>query len=93
MVDLDDRAVLGAGGPVLSRGVIDGGGVCAGQEGSSSGTALKLWINDRGSRRPTQAIPQRIYIFTRESFVGRAGNRENPLNRARCTIAGPLSAG
>ena len=36
MVDLDDRAALGAGGPVLSRRLIDGGGVCAGQGGSSS---------------------------------------------------------
>jgi hypothetical protein len=36
MVDLDDRAALGAGGPVLSRRVIDGGGVCAGQGKSSS---------------------------------------------------------
>ena len=36
MVDLDDRAALGAGGPVRSRRLIDGGGVCAGQGGSSS---------------------------------------------------------
>jgi hypothetical protein len=36
MVDLYDRAALGAGGPVLSRRVIDGGGVCAGQGKSSS---------------------------------------------------------
>ena len=35
MVDLDDRAALGAGGPVLSRRLICGGGVCAGQGESS----------------------------------------------------------
>ena len=31
IVDLDDRAALGAGGPVLSRRFVYGGGVCAGQ--------------------------------------------------------------
>jgi hypothetical protein len=81
MVDLDDRAALGAGGPVRSRGLVDGSGVCAGQGRSSSGTASKLWVNNRGSGGHAQAIPQRIYIFTKESFVCPADDLENPLNR------------
>jgi hypothetical protein len=82
MVDLDDRTALAAGGPFLSRRLIYSGGVCAGQGGSSSGTASKLWINNCGSGGPSQAIPQRIYIFAMESFVGRREDRENPLNQA-----------
>jgi hypothetical protein len=82
MVDLDDRAALGAGGPVGSRRVIDGSCMCAGQGGSSSVTASKLWVNNRGSDGPSQAIPQRIYIFTMESFVDLVEDRENPRTRA-----------
>jgi hypothetical protein len=44
---------------------------------------VKLWVNNRGSSGPTQAIPQRIYIFTMESFVHHAADRQNPLNRRR----------
>jgi hypothetical protein len=40
MVDLYDWAAFDAGGPVLSRRVIDGGGVCAGQGNSSSRHSL-----------------------------------------------------
>jgi hypothetical protein len=49
----------------------------------------KLWINNRGSDGPTQAIPQRIYISTMESFVYPDEDRENPLNRASSTTAWP----
>jgi hypothetical protein len=36
MVDLDDRGRRLDGGPVLTRRVIGGGGVCAGQNQTSS---------------------------------------------------------
>jgi hypothetical protein len=35
-------------------------------------TAVKLWVNLRGLDGPAQAIPQRILIFTKESFVSGA---------------------
>src|SRR5437899_2063348 len=53
-------------------------------------TAVKLWVNNRGSGGPSQAIPQRIYIFTMESFVHRATDRQNPLSRAPSANAWPL---
>src|SRR5437899_936088 len=56
-------------------------------------TAAKLWVNNRGSGGPSQAIPQRIYIFTMESFVHRAADRQNPLSRAPSANAWPLAAG
>ena len=56
-------------------------------------TAVKPWINLRGLDGPAQAIPQRIFIFTMESFVMHARNRENPLNRASSATACPLAAG
>src|SRR3954465_1161840 len=56
-------------------------------------TAVKLWVNNRGSGGPAQAIPQRIYIFTMESFVGGARDRENPLNRASSAPAWLLATG
>jgi hypothetical protein len=62
--------------------LIDGPGMCAGQGRSSSGTAWKLWVNNRGSDGASQAIPQRIYIFTMESFVVHAEDREDPSNQA-----------
>jgi hypothetical protein len=82
VIDLDDWATLGAASPILSRGVIYGGGMCAGQNKSSSGTAKRLWINNRGLDRPSQAIPQRFYTFTMESFVAAAFQRKIPLNDA-----------
>src|SRR5436305_15012029 len=56
-------------------------------------TAVKLWVNNRGSGGPTQAIPQRIYIFTMESFVHCAPDRQNPLSRAPSATAWLLAAG
>jgi hypothetical protein len=57
------------------------------REESSSGTAMRLWINHRGSDGPSQAIPQRIYISTMESFVCRVEDHENPLNRTPISTA------
>ena len=98
VVDLNDRAALGAGRPVPSRRVIYGGGVCAGQDETSLTPELapEAGINNRGFRRPSQAIPQRIYISTMESFVAGADEREIPRKRPhgpRLTVGQPVRCG
>ena len=48
--------------------------------------AVKLWVNLRGSRRPSQAIPQRIYISTIESLADSGSLRGNPRIEARAVL-------
>jgi hypothetical protein len=73
MVDLDDGLTLAQGGSSFAGGLVNGGGVCTGQDGASlrieTSSIAVVVINNCRSQPPSQAIPQRIYIPTMESIA------------------------